>query len=140
MGGCPGRRGGKHLSRNERKNADCPNWWRYLGRSDLFRVPDEGLRTRGYYELVRNWRIAAELGESLQARRTVLINLGPPQIALSASRFAEQLAEDAGRRFVHRTWDQVLAAAAPLPSWLENDAQRRRVISPKQPRSAASSG
>lgn len=118
----------KHRARNDKKPADYPNWRRYLDRDDLFIVPDEAVRATGLYELVRNWRIAAELAERLGTVRTMLVNLGPPTIARSAEAFGKQLAQGPGLRFVHRTWSAVMADADVLPGWLEDYAARRRLI------------
>jgi hypothetical protein len=118
----------KHRARNDKKPADYPNWWRYLDREDLFAVPAAEVRALGFYELVRNWRIAAALGERLGAARTVLVNLGPPTIASSAEAFGKQLAQSPGLSFVHRIWSAVLADADVLPGWLEDYAARRRLM------------
>jgi hypothetical protein len=91
---------------------------RYVGEqhSELFRDPDEVPRS-GYYELTRNWVIAADLAIAT-GRKMRLINVGPDRLLHSANRFQGTVQESDSRRFVFRSWSEVLSDAAPLSPWL----------------------
>jgi hypothetical protein len=73
--------------------------------------------TAGFYELTRNWTIAAHLAAVL-GRAMLLINLGPAALGHDADVFSSLLVQDDPRRFAHRTWDEVLEDAAPVVPWL----------------------
>jgi hypothetical protein len=115
----------KYRSGNDRKPAEYPNWGRYLTQPKLFAVPVEKVRRHGFYELTRNWCLAARLADRLGDRRALLVNLGRPPSARSAAEFATTLAIRPDRDFSHRTWSEVLSDAAPLPSWLQTYADDR---------------
>jgi hypothetical protein len=112
-----------------RSNNDCkpgyPNFGRYLDRPDLFTAGPDAIKTAGYYELTRNWRIGVELAERLHAETFLLLNLGPPALSSSAGKFAALLKQSDKHRFIHRTWREVLDSARTLPDWLTDFAQKR---------------
>jgi hypothetical protein len=85
----------------------------------------EAVQESGYYELTRNWRIGCGLAERLGASHFVLVNLGPPRLAESAGAFAASIQQSASRQFVHRTWNDLLGLAEPLPDWLRAFARQR---------------
>ena len=114
----------EYRSGNDHK-PNYANFDRYLDRPDLFGCDLDEVRETGYYELTRNWRIGIELAKRLGADRFLLVNLGPPQVAASARAFAATLKTNERRHFVHRTWAQLLTAAAPLPPWLTEFADKR---------------
>jgi hypothetical protein len=84
--------------------------------SGLYATPDVVARA-GFYELTRNWTIAARLAATL-GRALLLINLGPTALRDDAVAFSSLLIQDDRRRFAHRTWAEVLEDAAPVPPWL----------------------
>jgi len=46
------------------------------------------------------------------------INLGPTALHNDAVAFSTLLIQDDRRRFAHRTWEEALEDAAPVPPWL----------------------
>jgi hypothetical protein len=113
----------KYRSGNEHK-PNYAGFSKYLGRLELFAVPSAEIEASGFYELVRDWRIGIEVTEILGAPMFTLVNLGPPKISKSAAHAQEQFALSPTRSFIHRTWDEVLDDAAPLPAWLDDYASR----------------
>jgi len=94
-----------------------PSFPKYVDQDrGLYAAPD-AVATVGFYELTRNWTIAAHLAAVLD-RAMLLINLGPAALGHDADAFASLLVQDDRRRFAHRTWDEVLEDAAPLAPWL----------------------
>jgi hypothetical protein len=90
---------------------------RYVERdSGLYATPDAVARA-GFYELTRNWTIAARLAAPL-GRAMLLINRGPTAHRSDAVAFSSLLRQDDRRRFAHRTWEEVLEDAAPVAPWL----------------------
>jgi hypothetical protein len=85
------------------------------GRADIFAVPAEEVRAAGYYELIRNWRIAAELGDRAGIGQWILVNLGPDRLAKDVAVVREVLAGEHGR-LEHVRWSQLLAGLDP-PRW-----------------------
>ena len=85
--------------------------------ADLYSNP-AAVATAGFYELTRNWTIAGALAAHLGCSM-MLINLGPGAVGHSAEGFSSLLRQNDRRRFVFRTWNDVVRAAAPLPRWLE---------------------
>jgi hypothetical protein len=85
--------------------------------SDLY-SDRAAVATAGFYELTRNWTIAAGLADHL-GRSMMLINLGPAAIRQDAERFSRLLRQNDQHRFVFQVWNEVIRAAAPLPPWLE---------------------
>jgi hypothetical protein len=83
---------------------------------DLYAAPD-AVATAGFYELPRNWTIAARVAAIL-GRAMLLINLGPAALGHDANVFSSLLVQGDRRRFAHRTWDEVLEDAAPVAPWL----------------------
>jgi hypothetical protein len=89
----------------------------YVDRDRGLYVAPHAVATAGFYELTRNWTIAARLAAKLD-RRMLLINLGPPAIRAVAEEFSALLVQDDHHRFAHRTWGDVLGDAGPLAPWL----------------------
>jgi len=83
---------------------------------NLYAAPDS-VATAGFYELTRNWTIAARVAAVL-GRAMLLINLGPAALSHDANVFSSLLVQSDRRRFAHRTWDEVLEDAAPVAQWL----------------------
>lgn len=94
---------------------------RYTDRADLFTVAPSEIARRGYYELVRNWRIGVGVAERLDAR-FALINLGPQRLAARTPDLADVFKAAPGRQFASLSWKDLLAATAPLdrPTWLDD--------------------
>jgi hypothetical protein len=97
---------------------------KYLRNAELFTTSPTAVAAVGLYELVRNWVIGAELARRRESSFT-LINLGGPALTDTVAQFSAQVAQTPRRRFIHRTWRQVLDAAAPLPDWLDGYAGER---------------
>jgi hypothetical protein len=110
----------KHTSPNDCAKREKP-FDRYFDQH-LFAAPLPEVVQLGYYELVRNWRIGAELAGE---RRFALVNLGSSAVLGDAARFAAQLGQTDRRRFLQVTWAQLLDAAEPLvPSLAAFAAER----------------
>lgn len=90
------------------------NYARYTDDASFFMATDDEVRAEGSYQLLRNWVIGCRLATRLD-RPFRLVNLGPG--TLESRSFAALLAESAERRFVRRTWREVLDAA-PSVDWL----------------------
>ena len=106
---------------------------KYLrGREDLFRSSPAEIKKSGFYELVRNWRIGAELAEQ-SGRRFELINLGPDGLKKSSDNFGSQVAQSetgddsAGRKYTFMSWSNLLAGAE-LPPWLRDYARAKKLL------------
>lgn len=98
------------------------NFATYTKRADLFTVDAEQIAATGYYELVRNWRIGAELAERRGCTLT-LINLGPHGLAARTPGFVETLASTPARSFAFLSSSHLLAAAQRMvefPGWLKD--------------------
>lgn len=91
------------------------NYARYTDDASFFMATDDEVRAEGSYQLLRNWVIGCRLATRLD-RPFRLINLGPD--TLRSRSFATLLAESDERRFVGRTWREVLDAA-PSVDWLQ---------------------
>ena len=119
----------KHRSPNEVKQADYPNWSRYLTGTTAFRSAD-GVKNAGLYELARNWRVAFELAEG---RPFAVVNLGPERLFDDDNRrrldtFINALHQSASNRFLMATWRDFFVGVHPLPDWLSNYLADRYVV------------
>jgi hypothetical protein len=114
----------KYGGANDRK-PNYRGYSTYLGRPGLFAAADAEVAKEGSYQLARNWVMGTIIAEHLGAMFR-LVNLGPPGIGTSATTFASLLVQTPTRQFEHRTWGQVLEAAAP-PAWLDAFAKERRL-------------
>jgi len=112
----------KHGSANDRQ-PDYAGYSTYLPAPGRFSADDQAVRAEGSYQLMRNWVMGSTLAETLGVPFS-LVNLGPAGIAQHAADFAALLHERPGRRFEHRTWQQVLDSA-PVPGWLADYAHER---------------
>ena len=118
----------KYRSPNDRQ-PNYANFARYLDRADLFTVrPDEVAET-GFYELVRNWRIGAQLAEETN-RDFLLINLGPKSLATDEAQLRPALATSPARRFVTLSWGDLLGSfreSGPRPEWITTFIESRQL-------------
>jgi hypothetical protein len=115
-------------SENDGKTADYPGWSSYLDGTPAFRAP-ETVRASGLYQLARNWRCAWDLARD---RPLTLVNLGPEALFTDHSsermhQFSSGLAIDGMHQFSQVTWGQLLSAAGPLPEWLRNYTELRKL-------------
>jgi hypothetical protein len=107
----------KYRSANELKEPSYQGWRRYLqGAGDPFTDVAGALESK-CYELVRNWRMAWELGERLQAP-IVVANLGPSSIfetpaSINLKRFEGSVRQDERHQFRRLTWREALELAPP---------------------------
>lgn len=116
----------KYMSHNDVK-PNYKGFHRYLDRPEIFAAGGAAVRTAGFYELTRNWRIGVELAERFGCRFT-LVNLGPAGLEASARRFGALLATDDRQAFRFTSWARLLERAeteAPLPGWCRRYAAER---------------
>lgn len=96
------------------------------GRAEIFAVSPEEVRAVGYYELIRNWRIAADLAERAGIAQWRLVNLGPDRLATDVAVLSQILAVGAGR-LEHVRWSQLLAGLDP-PGWFADYVSSRELM------------
>lgn len=116
----------KHLSGNVPQR-DYKNFDRYFDRPELFCVPTHKVKSMGFYELVRNWRIGTEVAERLDTDFR-FVNLGPPAIEASAAAFAQTVAQTERRNFTHLTWADLLGRISPNEPWFEEYSRHRGLV------------
>ena len=120
----------KHRSANDVKSSDYPGWKKgYLQNTDAFVDPD-GARASGLYELVRNWRFAAELAGS---NPFYLVNLGPEALRAPAQlprleKFEMSLRRSPAARFHSCAWHGLLSGIRVKPEWLVKFLMSRRLL------------
>ena len=81
----------------------------------MWQRPVAEVKSAGYYELVRNWRLGIEVAGR---RQFGLMNLGPSGLQGTAQRFAEIVRADDHRRFRHVLWPDSLGRIQEQPDWL----------------------
>ena len=121
----------KHFSKNDIKNAVYRGWTEkmYLTPSPMRWNVGE-VKTSGYYELARNWRLLNELAAG---RSALLVNLGPPALfrgeegkRLDAFVAALRTSDRCGFRKL--TWSELLSdAARGAPGWFLDFCRQRRL-------------
>jgi hypothetical protein len=84
------------------------------------------VRATGYYELVRNWRIAADLADLAGIASRVLINLGPAALRKDVLALREVLADTSRCRLEHLRWADLLDGLI-LPDWFAKYAASRKL-------------
>jgi hypothetical protein len=97
------------------------------GRADIFSASPSRVRATGYYELVRNWRIAADLADLASIPSRVLINLGPPELRKDVLALRDVLADNSRSRLEHLRWAELLDGL-DLPDWFATYAASRKLI------------
>jgi hypothetical protein len=97
-----------------------------VGRPDILAVSPKQVRDAGYYELIRNWRIAADLSDRAGILQWVLVNLGPDRLAKDVAVLRELLA-DGHDRLKHVRWSQLLSGLDP-PRWFADYVSSRRLM------------
>jgi hypothetical protein len=98
---------------------------RYTTRHDIFSVSADAVRALGYYELVRNWRIAADLADVAGIPTSIVINLGPDSLRSDVLKI-RQVVTGSSRRLEHMRWVD-LVAGLELPGWFASYASDRRL-------------
>lgn len=101
---------------------------RYTDRPDLFAAPPEAVRALGYFELIRNWRIAADLADTADIPNSTVINLGPMRLRADVLRLRQVLG-GVSRRLEHLTWHDILAQTKPT-AWFETYLKRPDLLGP----------
>jgi hypothetical protein len=96
---------------------------RYTGRPDLFSASAVRVRELGYYELVRNWRIAADLADACDIPVSVVVNLGPPRLRADVLALRQVLG-GSRHRLEHLQWADLLDRLE-LPPWFLEYAELR---------------
>jgi hypothetical protein len=99
-----------------------PAFERYLDQAHLYGEPKAAIMESGYYELVRNWRIGAELAERRACEGFLLVNLGPPRLAQDMAVVTRQFATAPRRRFDYLGWRLLwrrIAASGSAP-WFDH--------------------
>lgn len=107
----------KYLASNDHKPGTA-KFDLYLAHAeDLFAHPQEEVKSRGYYELTRNWIVGNLLAARLGAE-FMLVNLGGERCARSATEFADLLPTGL-KGFSFVSWASLLSRLdRPLEGWL----------------------
>lgn len=114
-------------SRNEQlAESETQKIDRYTGRADIFGAAPETVRELRYYELVRNWRIAADLADAAGMDTSVLVNLGPKRLRDDVLAL-RQVVGGRCRRLDHITWAELLRGLV-FPDWFAGYAATRRLM------------
>jgi hypothetical protein len=100
---------------------------RYLDKPYLYKQSTAAIMESGYYELVRNWRIGAELAERRGCQDFRLVNLGPPRLAEDTAVVTQQFAITPRRRFDCLEWRVLLRriGASGSDPWFDHYLARR---------------
>jgi len=111
----------KYRSPNDMLDEKSPKWGKYLHNSRAF-ADIIGVKTTGYYELARNWRIAWNLAGD---RSMALINLGPESIfknndGKKISEFSKCLRRNKTHKFIDVTWSRFLVGYRKILNGLIN--------------------
>jgi hypothetical protein len=97
------------------------------GRADIFTVPPQDVRATGYYELVRNWRLAADLANLAAIPNRLLINLGPAALQKDVLALRQMLACGDNVRLEHLRWAELLDGLDP-PEWFATYVSSRKLM------------
>ena len=119
----------KYCSPNDTLNEKSPKWEKYLYNSSIF-ADINGVKKTGYYELVRNWRIAWGLAGG---RSMALINLGPDDLFKGnednkMQEFSRYLNQDEKHKFVNVAWAHFLVVVSENPIWFDRYLKERDLL------------
>jgi len=104
---------------------------RYVRPSPAF-ADRQAVVASGCYELTRNWRVGWDLADRMRARAFCLLNLASAKLLHSEGAALDQfecgLAASTSRRFIRRTWSELLnAIPRPWETWFAEYVEARRL-------------